>query len=89
MLLKTNEAFRKRTQNEPQLSAQMREINPKFELFDTARVPAGDWIVGDVAGTEIALLGETWGTARAYKNSGNEQNKWFKKKDIAFFDAAN
>jgi hypothetical protein len=64
MLLKRKRGFQKRTQNEPQLSAQMREINPKFELFDTAHVPAGDWIVGDVAGTEIALLGETRGTAR-------------------------
>jgi hypothetical protein len=67
----------------------MREINPKFELFDTAHVPAGDWIVGDVAGTEIAQLGETRGTAREYKNSGNKAKKWLKTKHITFFDAAN
>jgi len=39
----------------------MRDIEPKFELFDTAHVPAGDWIVGDAAGNEIARLGETRG----------------------------
>ena len=65
MLLKTkkgtSETKLKRTQNEPQLSAQMRDIEPKFELFDTAHVPAGDWIVGDAAGNEIARLGETRG----------------------------
>jgi hypothetical protein len=46
MLLKTKIGISKRTQNEPQLSAQMREIEPKFEPFDIAHVPAGDWIVG-------------------------------------------
>jgi hypothetical protein len=66
----------------------MREINPKFELFDTARVRAGDWIVEDVAGTEIALLGETRGTAREYKNSGNEAKKWLKTKHITFLSGA-
>ena len=67
----------------------MREINPKFELFDTARVRAGDWIVEDVAGTEIALLGETRGTAREYKNSGNKARMLMKTKHITFLKAAN
>jgi hypothetical protein len=31
----------------------MREIDPKLEPFDIAQVRAGDWTVGDVAGTEI------------------------------------
>jgi hypothetical protein len=62
----------------------MREIEPKFELLDIAQVRAGDWIVGDVAGIGIALLGETRGTAREYKNSGNKAKKWLKKKDINF-----
>ena len=67
----------------------MREINPKFELFDTARVRAGDWIVEDVAGTEIALLGETRGTASEYKNSGNKAKKWLKTKYITLLSGAN
>ena len=89
MLLKTTEAFRKRTQNEPQLSAQMREIEAKLELFDTAHVPAGDWIVGDGAGTEIARLVETRGTAREFKNGGNKARMLMKTKHITFLNAAN
>ena len=79
----------KRTQNEPQLSAQMREIEPKFELFDIATVGAGDWIVGDAAGTEIARLGETRGTAREYKNTGNKARMLMKTKHITFLNAPN
>ena len=67
----------------------MREINPKFELFDTAHVPAGDWIVGDVAGTEIARLVETRGTAREFKNTGNKARMLMKTKHITFLNAAN
>jgi hypothetical protein len=67
----------------------MREINPKFELFDIAHVGAADWIVGDVAATEIALLGETRGTAREYKNSGNKARMLMKTKHITFLNAAN
>jgi hypothetical protein len=66
----------------------MREINPRFELFDTAHVPAGDWIVEDVAGTEIAVLGETRGTAREYKNSGNKAKKCLKTKHITSLSGA-
>jgi hypothetical protein len=93
MLLKTkkdmSETKLKRTQNELKLSAQMREINPKFELFDIASVGAGDWIVGDVAGTEIAGLGEARGTAREFKNTGNKARMLMKTKHIAFLSAAN
>ncbi len=67
----------------------MREIEPKFELFDIARVRAGDWIAGDVAGTEIARLGETRGTAREFKNTGNKAKKWLKTKHITFLKGAN
>ncbi len=67
----------------------MREIEPKFELFDIARVGAGDWIVGDAAGAETARLGETRGTAGKYKNSGNEAKEYLKTKDITFLKAAN
>jgi hypothetical protein len=89
MSLKTNEAFRKRTQNEPQLSAQMREINPKFELIDGARVGAVDWIVGDAAGTGVARLAETRGTAREYKNNWNKARMLMKTKHITFLSGAN
>jgi hypothetical protein len=50
----------------------MREIDPKFELFDIAHVGAGNSILGDVAGIGIALLGETRGTAREYKIAGTK-----------------
>ncbi len=67
----------------------MREIDPKLELSDIAHVGAGDWTVGDVAGTEIARLGETRGTAREFKNSGNKARKLLKTKHITFLSAAN
>jgi hypothetical protein len=67
----------------------MREIEPKFDRFEIARVRAGDRIVEDVAGTEIALLGETRGTASEYKNRGNKAKKWLKTKGITFLKAAN
>ena len=67
----------------------MREINPKFELFDIAHVPAGDWIVGDAAGTEIARLVETRGTAREFKNTGNKARMLMKTKHITFLSGAN
>ena len=67
----------------------MREINPKFELFDIAHVGAGNWIVGDAAGTGIARLGETWGTAREFKNTENKAKKWLKTKGITFLKGAN
>jgi hypothetical protein len=79
----------KRTQNEPQLTAQMREMDSKFELFDIAHLRARDWIVADVTETEIALLEETRGTASEYKNSGNEAKKWLKTKHITFLKTAN
>jgi hypothetical protein len=62
----------------------MREIEPKFELFDIAHVRAGDWIAGDEARTGIALLGETRGTAREFKSTGNKAKKLLKTKDITF-----
>ncbi len=67
----------------------MREINPKFELFDIAHVGAGDWIVGDVAGTQIARLVEARGTAREFKNTGNKARMLLKTKHITFLNAAN
>jgi len=67
----------------------MREIEPKFELFDIAHVGAGDWIVGDAAGTGVARLGETRGTAREFKNSGNKARMLMKTKHITFLSGAN
>ena len=67
----------------------MHEIDPKFELFDSARVGAGDWIAGDVAGTGIARPGETRGTAREFKNSGNKARILMKTKGITFLKGEN
>jgi len=67
----------------------MREIEPKFEFFDIASVGAGAWIVEDAAGTGIARLGETRGTAREFKNAGNKARKLLKTKHITFLNAAN
>ena len=67
----------------------MREMDPKFELFDIAHVKAGDWIVGDVAETEVAQLGETRGTAREFKNTENKAKKWLKTKGITILKGAN
>ena len=93
MLLKAKRGSQKRTQNElktnPKLSAQMREVEPKFEVFGIARVGAGNWIVGDAAGTGFAGLGETRGAAREFKNTENKAKKWLKTKDISFLKAAN
>jgi hypothetical protein len=66
----------------------MREIDPKFEIFDIAHVRAGDWIVGDVEETEIARLAETRGTAGEHENSGNETKKSLKTKGRAIPNAA-
>jgi hypothetical protein len=67
----------------------MREIEPKFEVIDIAHVPTGDWIAGDLAGTEIARLTETRETAREFKNSGNKARMLLKTKHITFLKAAN
>jgi len=67
----------------------MREMDPEFGRFEIARVEAGDWNVGDGAGTGIAGLGETRETAREFKNTGNKAKKWLKTKHITFLKAAN
>jgi len=50
----------------------MREMEPKFEVFDIVRVGAGDWIAGDSAGTGIAGLGETRGPRENIKTVGTK-----------------
>jgi hypothetical protein len=64
----------------------MREMEPKFELFAIARVGAGNRIVGAVAGTGIARLWESRGTAREFKNTGNKARMLLKTKRITFFE---
>ena len=66
----------------------MHEIEPKFELFGIAHAGAGNWILVDAAATEIARLGETRGTAREYKNSGNKAKKCLKTKHITSLSGA-
>jgi hypothetical protein len=63
----------------------MRALNAQFELFHTAHVPAGDWNGRIQQGSKLPGRG----SARKYKNSGNEAKKSLKTKDITFFDAAN
>jgi hypothetical protein len=93
MLLKTkkgmSETKLKRTQNEPQLSTQMREIETKFEFFDIAHVWARAGLWGNGAGTEIARPGETRGIAREFKNTGNKARMLMKTKHITFLSGAN
>ena len=67
----------------------MREMDLKFELFGIAHVGAGDWFVRDVARTEIARLGETWGSVREYKNTGNKARMLMKTKHITFLNGEN
>ena len=67
----------------------MHETDAKFELIYIAPVLAGEWIVGAVAGTEIARLGGTGATAREFKNIGNKAKKWLKTNDITVFNSAN
>ena len=67
----------------------MREIEPKFDRFEIAHMRAGDWIVGDEAGTEIARLGETQETVREYENAGNKARMLMKTKHITFLKGVN
>ena len=76
----------KRTQNGPQLSAEMREPRVKFELSDTSHVLAG---TGKVGGGQHRPGRGIQRTARKYENRGNEAKEYLKTKDITFFNAAN
>jgi len=67
----------------------MRETDPKFDLFEIAHVGTGDWIVGNVAGTELDWLGEALGTSREFKNTGNKARMLMKTKHITFLSGAN
>ena len=64
----------------------MHEIDPKFELFDSARVGAGDWTVRDAPGTEIARLGETPANRERIQKSGEQSQNVDENKAHHFFE---
>ena len=78
----------KRTQNEPQLSAEMRALRAEFEFSSTAQVLAEASNGKDDRGRN-RLVGGIQRTTRKYENRGNEAKKYLKTKDITFFDATN
>ena len=77
----------KRTQNEPQLSAQMRALRAEFEFSSTSQVLAEAWNGKEVGGRNRPVRG-IQRTAREYENRGNEAKKCLKTKDITFLKVA-
>jgi len=67
----------------------MHALNPSFELFDIAHVPAGDWNGERRQGSKLSELGDVPRTARKYKNSGNEAKKYLKTKEVTIAIVAN
>jgi hypothetical protein len=92
MLLKTQEGMcktnSKRTQNEPQLSAETRALRAEFELSSASQVLAGASTGEDDRGRN-RLVGGIQRTTRKYENRGNEAKKCLKTKDITFLKVAN
>jgi len=92
MLLKTKEGVcktkLKRTQIEPQLSAEMRAFRTEFELSATshALTKAAN---GNRDQGRNRPGGRIQRTARKRENRGNEAKEYLKTKDITFFNAAN
>jgi hypothetical protein len=78
----------KRTQNEPQLSAEMRAIRLEFEFASTSRVLARA-SNGKGARGRNRPVGGFQRTLREYENRGNELNKCFRTKHIVFLKVAN
>ena len=78
----------KRTQNEPQLNAEMGAPCVEFELSDTSHVLAKAANRKRVGGRNRRGRG-IQGTARKYENRGNEAKEYLKTKDITFSNAAN
>jgi len=62
----------------------MREMDPKLEPSGIAQARAGGRTVSDAAGTGVARLGETRGTAREFKNTGNKARMLMKTNHITF-----
>ena len=77
----------KRTQNEPQLSAQMRALRAEFEFSSTSQVLAEAWNGKEVGGRNRPVRG-IQRTAREYENRGNEAKKCLKTKDITLLRVA-
>ena len=92
MLLKTKEGvcktMLKRTQNEPQLSAEMRASHVEFEFSSTSQVLA-EALNGKGGCGRHRPVGGIQRTAREYENRGNEAKNYLKTKDITFLKAAN
>ena len=72
----------KRTQIEPQLSAEMRALRVKFEFSSTSQVLAE--ASNGKGGRTNRPVGGIRRTAREYENRGNEAKKYLKTKDITF-----
>ena len=72
MLLKTNEAFRKRTQNELGIDCTMRAFNTEFELLDATRVPAGVWDAGTRPGWRLPGWRRSGGARETTKTVGTK-----------------
>jgi hypothetical protein len=64
----------------------MREIEPKFDLFDIAHVGAGNWIVGDAVGTDIARLGKTRGDRERIQECREQSQEVAENKAHHFFE---
>jgi hypothetical protein len=78
----------KRTQNEPQLSAEIRALRAEFEFSSTSQVLADASNGNDGRGRDRPV-GGIQRTAREYENRGNEAKKYLKTKDITFLKVAN
>jgi hypothetical protein len=76
----------KRTQNQPQLSPEMRALRVEFEFFQHF---TGFGSTGKDSSGRNRPAGGIQGTAREYENRGNEAKKYLKTKDITFLSAAN
>jgi hypothetical protein len=77
----------KRTQIEPQLSAEMRTLRAKFEFSSTSQVLA-EALNGKGGCGRHRPVGDIQRTAREYENRGNEAKEYLKTKDITFSDDA-
>ena len=88
MFLKTKNAYLKRTQNEPQLSAEMDALKAELQLCNNLHVlaPAS---VGERARSGNSWEREIQRTARKHENRGNEAKKCLKTKDLTIFNGAN
>jgi hypothetical protein len=78
----------KRTQIEPQWSAEMRALRAEFEFPSSSPVLAEASNGKDNRGQNRPVEG-IWRTARKYENRGNEAKKYLKKKHITFLSTAN